>query len=49
MDKRNCPKCQAEGVTVEVVILDGYGVCSRCDTTWNLGKLGQMIAVPEEI
>lgn len=49
METVECPRCRAEGAESSVVIHDGYGVCARCETTWNKRKHNQMIAVPEEI
>jgi Zn-finger nucleic acid-binding protein len=42
-----CPRCRAEGEHVAVIMHDGYGVCPRCETTWQRGKLHEMIAIDD--
>lgn len=49
METTTCPRCQAEGKFVVIIIDRGYGVCTRCETTWNTRKNGEMVAIPEEI
>lgn len=43
--KVKCPRCQAEGKVVEIIVTDGYGLCPRCDTAWQRLALGQMVAL----